>query len=80
MRKQMLTGNSAVAVAEPSGPYSEVVTANEEAGTPPPVGAVCKRCFSTDLVQSRRPGLFVIAKLLGYKVYRCRQCMKRTVW
>ena len=80
MSKQMLTSNSAVAIAELSGPYPEVITAHEEGGTPPPVGAVCKSCFSSDLVRSRRPGMFAVAKLLGYKVYRCRQCMKRTLW
>jgi hypothetical protein len=80
MSKQMEASRSASAVAELSGPYPETITAHEEGGTPPPVGAVCKNCFSGELVRSRRPGIYAIAQLIGYKVYRCRQCMKRTVW
>jgi ribosomal protein L40E len=79
MRKQMVSTHTTFADEQPV-PYQARATPNEEAGSPRPVGAVCRKCFSTDLVQSRRPGLFAIAKLFGYKVYRCRQCMKRTVW
>ena len=58
--------------------YPDAVTANEESGCPPPVGAFCSRCLSNELVQSRKTS--ILARLMGYKLYRCRQCMSRTLW
>jgi len=74
------TMRSSATFAEAVESYPELATAQEEAGSPPPVGAVCKHCLSNDLVQSRRTGLYAVAKMLGYKVYRCRQCLSRTIW
>ena len=60
--------------------FGDADRASEEGFDLPPVGTACVRCFSSDLVESRRPGLFGVVKLFGCKVYRCRQCLARTIW
>lgn len=76
----MVTSGRAPASAGESRPHPEARFVSDEVMEPAPAGAVCKACLSNDLVLSRRPGLYSWARLLGMKAYRCRQCMRLTLW
>jgi DNA-directed RNA polymerase subunit RPC12/RpoP len=44
-------------------------------------GAICPRCLSRALVQSRHSlGIYRLARWIGMTVYRCGQCGKRSLW
>jgi hypothetical protein len=72
---EMETGHEAPPVTGDSH-----ITPEDRVVPRPPNGAVCNHCLSNELAPSRNPGLFIVARLFGYKVYRCRRCLTRSCW
>jgi len=71
-------GAVAPVAAEAVGVAAEVV---RERGSYRSATSVCPRCYSTDVVRSRRQTVAVmVLRLVGVELLRCRMCGKRSWW